>query len=189
MASPVLQKAWRSNSKMVANGMRWAGLDRIVSMSKTITLSPVTRIEGHLGIKLDVENGRVTRAFVSGEMFRGFETFLRGRDPLDAQYITQRICGVCPIDHGMASVLAQDMAYQLTPPDNGRIIRRSAAPHAFRRSGCSGASSACWAPTRSSIRITAGASPTARRSAAISPMPRAVRGTRCGRRFPSPPAA
>jgi len=92
-------------------------------MSKTITLSPVTRIEGHLGIKLDVENGRVTRAFVSGEMFRGFETFLRGRDPLDAQYITQRICGVCPIDHGMASVLAQDMAYQLTPPDNGRIIR------------------------------------------------------------------
>ena len=92
-------------------------------MSRTITLSPVTRIEGHLGIKVEVEDGRVARAQVSGEMFRGFETILRGRDPLDAQYITQRICGVCPIDHGMASVLAQDMAYQLTPPDDGRIIR------------------------------------------------------------------
>jgi Ni,Fe-hydrogenase I large subunit len=92
-------------------------------MSRTITLSPVTRIEGHLAIKVEVEDGRVARAQISGEMFRGFETILRGRDPLDAQYITQRICGVCPIDHGMASVLAQDMAYQLTPPDNGRIIR------------------------------------------------------------------
>ena len=42
---------------------------------------------------------------------------------MDAQYITQRICGVCPIDHGMASVQAQDMAYHLPPPDNGRILR------------------------------------------------------------------
>jgi ferredoxin hydrogenase large subunit/hydrogenase large subunit len=92
-------------------------------MSNIITLSPVTRIEGHLGIKVDVQDGRVASAHVSGEMFRGFEVILRGRDPLDAQYITQRICGVCPIDHGIASVLAQDMAFQLTPPDNGRIIR------------------------------------------------------------------
>ena len=92
-------------------------------MSKTITLSPVTRIEGHLGVKVDVEGGQVAKAYVTGEMFRGFETLLRGRDPLDAQYITQRICGVCPIEHGMASVLAQDMAYQITPPDNGRIVR------------------------------------------------------------------
>ena len=92
-------------------------------MSQTIKLSPVTRIEGHLGIKVEVEDGRVASASVAGEMFRGFETLLRGRDPLDAQYITQRICGVCPIDHGLASVLAQDMAYHLTPPDNGRILR------------------------------------------------------------------
>jgi ferredoxin hydrogenase large subunit/hydrogenase large subunit len=92
-------------------------------MSRIITLSPVTRIEGHLGIKVEVEDGRVAKAYVSGEMFRGFEVILRGRDPLDAQYITQRICGVCPIDHGIASVLAQDMAYNLTPPDNGRIVR------------------------------------------------------------------
>jgi ferredoxin hydrogenase large subunit/hydrogenase large subunit len=95
-------------------------------MSKTITLSPVTRIEGHLGIKVEVEDGKVSRAYVSGEMFRGFETLLCGRDPLDAQYIVQRICGVCPLDHGMASVLAQDMAYNLTPPDNGRVARNLA---------------------------------------------------------------
>lgn len=92
-------------------------------MSTTVTLNPVTRIEGHLGVKVEVEAGRVATAHVSGEMFRGFETILRGRDPLDGQYITQRICGVCPIDHGMAAVLAQDMAYRITPPDNGRIVR------------------------------------------------------------------
>ncbi|MGO8763519.1 MAG: nickel-dependent hydrogenase large subunit [Limisphaerales bacterium] len=92
-------------------------------MSRTIALNPVTRIEGHLGIKLEIEDGHVVKAYVSGEMFRGLEVLLRGRDPLDAQYITQRICGVCPIDHGIASVLAQDMAYQVTPPNNGRIVR------------------------------------------------------------------
>jgi ferredoxin hydrogenase large subunit/hydrogenase large subunit len=56
-------------------------------------------------------------------MFRGFEKILQGRDPLDAQHITQRICGVCPVEHGMASVLAQEMAYQLTPPANGVLVR------------------------------------------------------------------
>jgi Ni,Fe-hydrogenase I large subunit len=92
-------------------------------MSNTITLSPVTRIEGHLGVKVDVEAGKVAKAYVSGEMFRGFELILRGRDPLDAQHITQRICGVCPIEHGVASVLAQEMAYKVSAPKNGRIVR------------------------------------------------------------------
>jgi len=92
-------------------------------MADRITISPVTRIEGHLGIKVDVESNRVARAFVSGEMFRGFEVILRGRDPLDAQHITQRICGVCPVEHGVASVLAQEMAYKLAPAENGRIAR------------------------------------------------------------------
>lgn len=92
-------------------------------MSKTITLDPVTRIEGHLAIKVDVEAGKVTGAHVAGEMFRGFEQILRGRDPLDAQHITQRICGVCPVEHGIASVLAQEAAHQITPTNNGRIVR------------------------------------------------------------------
>ncbi len=92
-------------------------------MSKTIELNPVTRIEGHLAIKVEVEDGKVSKAYVAGEMFRGFEKILRGRDPLDAQHITQRICGVCPVEHGMASVLAQEMAYQLTPAPNGELAR------------------------------------------------------------------
>ncbi len=92
-------------------------------MSKTIDLNPVTRLEGHLAVKVEVEDGKVVNAFVAGEMFRGFETILRGRDPLDAQHITQRICGVCPVDHGLASVLAQEMVCQVTPPPNGLLAR------------------------------------------------------------------
>lgn len=92
-------------------------------MKDVIHLSPVTRIEGHLGVKLALENGRVATAQVTGEMFRGFENILRGRHPLDAQQITQRICGVCPVEHGVASIRAQDMAYGLQVPENGRILR------------------------------------------------------------------
>ncbi|MBK8476717.1 MAG: nickel-dependent hydrogenase large subunit [Opitutaceae bacterium] len=95
-------------------------------MKETISVSPVTRIEGHLGVKIETDNGRVTSAHVVGEMFRGFEQILRGRDPLDAQQVTQRICGVCPVEHGIASVLAQDAAYGITPPTNGRILRNLA---------------------------------------------------------------
>ena len=74
-------------------------------------------------MKVETEGNRVTQAFVSGEMFRGFEQILRGRDPLDAQHITQRICGVCPVEHGLASVFAQEQAFGITPPDNGRLVR------------------------------------------------------------------
>ncbi|MEW5800955.1 MAG: nickel-dependent hydrogenase large subunit [bacterium] len=92
-------------------------------MSQSIVIDPLTRIEGHLKIKIEVESGRVARAFSSGEMFRGFEQFLVGRDPLDAQQITQRICGVCPVSHGVASILAQDNAYGVALPRNGRLLR------------------------------------------------------------------
>ena len=92
-------------------------------MAKTIKIDPLTRIEGHLAFRVDVEAGQVKAAYCSGEMFRGFEAILRGRHPMDAQQITQRICGVCPISHGIASVLAQDDAYQIQPPMNGRLLR------------------------------------------------------------------
>jgi len=88
-----------------------------------IEIDPLTRIEGHLAIKLEIESGQVAKAYCSGEMFRGFETILRGRSPMDAQQITQRICGVCPISHGMASLKAQEQAYNLTLTDNGRLTR------------------------------------------------------------------
>lgn len=87
-----------------------------------VDLGPITRIEGHLNIRTTVERGRITDARSMGEMFRGFEAILQGRDPLDAQQITQRICGVCPYAHAIASSYAQENAYQLTVPDNGRIL-------------------------------------------------------------------
>ncbi|MGV1099532.1 nickel-dependent hydrogenase large subunit [Thiovibrio sp. JS02] len=87
-----------------------------------IDLGPVTRIEGHLNVRTTVENGTVTDAQCMAEMFRGFEVFLQNRDPLDAQQITQRICGVCPYAHAIASSYAQEDAYRLNVPPNGRIL-------------------------------------------------------------------
>ena len=100
-------------------------------MSQTITLQPVTRIEGHLSLHAETEpveaNGKkgfkVTKAYCDGEMFRGIENILVGRDPLDAQQITQRICGVCPISHALASIRAQEMAYGIKPVNNGRLLQ------------------------------------------------------------------
>ncbi len=92
-------------------------------MATSIKISPVTRIEGHLAIELKVESNQVTQAFSSGEMFRGLEVLLKGRDPLDAHQIVQRICGVCPVSHGTASIFAQDQAYGVTVPVNGRLLR------------------------------------------------------------------
>jgi Ni,Fe-hydrogenase I large subunit len=56
-------------------------------------------------------------------MFRGFEMILRDRDPLDAVQITQRICGVCPVSHGIAASMALEDAMRLQVPENGRILR------------------------------------------------------------------
>lgn len=98
-------------------------------MANTVTISPLTRIEGHLAIHTETEavpdskKVKITEARCEGEMFRGIETILQGRDPLDAQQITQRICGVCPISHGMASLMAQEMAYGVTPSKNGRLAQ------------------------------------------------------------------
>ncbi len=100
-------------------------------MSSTVTVSPVTRIEGHLAVHTETEpvegdagqGVRITAARCEGEMFRGLERILHGRDPLDAQQITQRICGVCPVSHGIASVRAQEAAYGIKPNHNGRLLQ------------------------------------------------------------------
>ena len=92
-------------------------------MGTLVELTPLTRIEGHLGIRLELDGGKVASAYCAGEMFRGFENILKGRDPLDAQQITQRICGVCPISHGLASILAQEQIYRPTLTPNGVIAR------------------------------------------------------------------
>lgn len=93
----------------------------------TIKIDPLTRIEGHLSIDVTVETvdgqQQITDAKSSGTMFRGFENILKGRDPLDAPHYTQRICGVCPVSHGMASCLNLESALGVDIPDNGRILR------------------------------------------------------------------
>ena len=88
-----------------------------------VLLDPITRIEGHLSIELDVQNGKVVDARSKGDMFRGFEKILLGRNPVDANQITQRICGVCPISHGIASSKCLDGAFGIKPNKNGRILR------------------------------------------------------------------
>jgi len=96
-------------------------------MKFTIAYDPVTRIEGHLKIELTIDKvagaQQVVEAKSIGGLFRGFEKILIGRDPRDAQHITERICGVCPVAHGMASVRAQDDAFATTIPANARIMR------------------------------------------------------------------
>lgn len=96
-------------------------------MSPLITIDPVTRIEGHLSVKVDIEtvNGvqQVVDAWSTGTLFRGFEKLLIGRDPRDAQHITQRVCGVCPTPHAMAAVNALDKAYGVTVPVNALLMR------------------------------------------------------------------
>ena len=80
-------------------------------MNKTvIAIDPVTRLEGHLKVEVQVEDGKVADAWITGGMFRGFEAILRGRNPRDASQIVQRICGVCPVSHAHASSIAGDKA-------------------------------------------------------------------------------
>ena len=96
-------------------------------MAITKVIDPVTRLEGHLKIEVTVDQAdgaqRVVDARATGTLFRGFESILVNRHPWDAQHITQRICGVCPVSHGMAAVMALDKAGGVTPPANGRILR------------------------------------------------------------------
>jgi Ni,Fe-hydrogenase I large subunit len=62
--------------------------------SQRVVIDPITRIEGHLRVEVEVQNGRVTDAWSAGTMFRGIELVMQGRDPRDAWIFTQRICGV-----------------------------------------------------------------------------------------------
>ncbi|MFZ5512869.1 MAG: nickel-dependent hydrogenase large subunit [Pseudomonadota bacterium] len=92
-------------------------------MSKRITIDPITRIEGHLRIDCDIDGGKVKKAWASGQMWRGVEQILVGRDPRDAWAITQRICGVCTTVHAITSVRAVENALQLEVPLNAQYIR------------------------------------------------------------------
>jgi len=92
-------------------------------MGTRITIDPITRIEGHLRIDCQVDNGKVSKSWASGQMWRGVEQILLGRDPRDAWAITQRICGVCTTVHAIASVRAVENALNLEVPLNAQYIR------------------------------------------------------------------
>lgn len=88
-----------------------------------IVIDPITRIEGHLRVDCEVDNGKVTKAWASGQMWRGVENILLGRDPRDAWVVTQRICGVCTTVHAIASVRAVENALGMEIPKNAQFIR------------------------------------------------------------------
>jgi hydrogenase large subunit len=92
-------------------------------MSRRITVDPITRIEGHLRVDVEVDGGKVTKSWSSGQMWRGIEVILQDRDPRDAWLFTQRICGVCTTVHGITSVRAVENALDLEIPINAQYIR------------------------------------------------------------------
>ncbi len=93
-------------------------------MTNRIVVDPVTRIEGHLRIEAEIdEQGAIHAAYSSGTSVRGVELILEGRDPREAWAFAQRICGVCTLVHGIASVRAVENALHYDIPANANLIR------------------------------------------------------------------
>jgi len=92
-------------------------------MAERIVVDPVTRIEGHLRIEAEIKDGKITDAYSSGTMVRGFELILNGRDPRDAWAFTERACGVCTTVHALASVRTVENALDITIPPNAELVR------------------------------------------------------------------
>ncbi|AGW14016.1 nickel-dependent hydrogenase large subunit [Megalodesulfovibrio gigas] len=88
-----------------------------------IVVDPITRIEGHLRIEVEVEGGKIKNAWSMSTLFRGLEMILKGRDPRDAQHFTQRACGVCTYVHALASVRAVDNCVGVKIPENATLMR------------------------------------------------------------------
>lgn len=92
--------------------------------TKRVIVDPVTRIEGHLRIEAEMDaEGRIARASSAGTMVRGIEIIMRGRDPREAWALAQRICGVCTLVHGLASVRSVESALKIEIPTNAQLIR------------------------------------------------------------------
>jgi hydrogenase large subunit len=92
-------------------------------MNARVVVDPITRIEGHLRIEAQMDGDRIAQAYSSGTMVRGIEIILRDRDPRDAWAFAQRICGVCTLVHGIASVRAVEDALNYEIPKNAQLIR------------------------------------------------------------------
>ena len=108
-----------------------------MTTAQRVVVDPITRIEGHLRIEAETDaSGKITSAYSAGTMVRGIEIILKGRDPRDAWAFAQRICGVCTLVHGLASVRSvEDALHRAIPsytiPHNAELIRNlmSAAQH------------------------------------------------------------
>jgi hydrogenase large subunit len=92
-------------------------------MTERVVVDPITRIEGHLRIEAQMDGNKIDQAYSSGTMVRGIELILQGRDPRDAWAFAQRICGVCTLVHGIASVRAVEDALDYEIPPNAQLIR------------------------------------------------------------------
>jgi len=92
-------------------------------MNARVVVDPITRIEGHLRIEAQMDGDQIAEAYSSGTMVRGIEIILRDRDPRDAWAFAQRICGVCTLVHGIASVRAVENAIGAKVPQNAELIR------------------------------------------------------------------
>ncbi|MBU4499421.1 MAG: nickel-dependent hydrogenase large subunit, partial [Gammaproteobacteria bacterium] len=100
-----------------------------MTTAQRVVVDPITRIEGHLRIEAETDaSGKIISAYSAGTMVRGIEIILRGRDPRDAWAFAQRICGVCTLVHGIASVRSvEDALHRAIPtysiPKNAELIR------------------------------------------------------------------
>ena len=92
-------------------------------MNDRVVVDPITRIEGHLRVEAQMDGDVIKEAWSSGTMVRGIEIILRDRDPRDAWAFAQRICGVCTLVHGIASVRAVEDALDYEIPKNAQLIR------------------------------------------------------------------
>jgi hydrogenase large subunit len=91
--------------------------------TKRIVIDPITRIEGHLRIEIEVKDGKIADAFSAGTMVRGLEIILKGRDPRDAWAFAERTCGVCTTVHALASVRSVEDALNIVIPPNAELVR------------------------------------------------------------------
>ncbi|EIF51784.1 nickel-dependent hydrogenase large subunit [Sulfurovum sp. AR] len=92
--------------------------------NRRVVIDPITRIEGHLRIEVEVDESNVVqKAYSSSTLWRGIELILKGRDPRDAGLMSQRICGVCTYSHYKAGVEAVENALGVEAPYNAQLIR------------------------------------------------------------------
>ncbi|RHJ95175.1 nickel-dependent hydrogenase large subunit [Parabacteroides bouchesdurhonensis] len=92
-------------------------------MSERVVIDPITRIEGHLRVEVNIENGIIKDAYSSGTMVRGIENIVRDRDPRDVWVFVGRVCGVCTSIHSLCSVRAVENALNITVPPNAEMVR------------------------------------------------------------------